>query len=88
MANLPRLRLFDSTNGLVQVVADKFDTEISSQNGQKSTCGLAMIITQAGQPKLEVSSEIDEIPTIKRLKWEETKSMQLPYTWGSEHSTL
>jgi len=51
MANLPWLRLFDSTNGLVQVVADNFDTKISSQNGQKSTHGLAMIITQAGQPK-------------------------------------
>ena len=49
--NLPRLRLFDSTNGLVQVVPDNFDAEISSQNGQKSTHGLAMIITLAGQPK-------------------------------------
>jgi len=34
MANLPRLRLFDSTNGLVQVVTDNFDTEISSHNRQ------------------------------------------------------
>jgi len=74
MVNLPRLGLFDSTKGLVQVVANNFDAEISSQNGQKSTHGLAMIITQAGQPKPGVSSEIDEIPTIKRLKWEETKS--------------
>ena len=65
--NLPSLRLFDSTNGLVQVVADNFDTEISSQNGQKLTHGLAMIITQVGQPKPEVSYEIYEIPTIKRL---------------------
>ena len=40
---------FDCTNGLVQVVADNFDTEISSQNGLKSTHGLAIIITQAGQ---------------------------------------
>jgi len=32
-------------NGLVQVVADNFDTQISSQNGQKSAHGLAMIIT-------------------------------------------
>ena len=74
MANLPRLGLFDSTNGQVQVVADNFDTEISSQNGQKSTHGLAMIMTQARQPKPGASSKIDEIPTIKRLKWEETKS--------------
>ena len=53
MANSPRLGLFDSTNELIQVVADNFDTEISSQNGQKSTHGLAMIITQAGQPNKE-----------------------------------
>ena len=36
-----------------------------------------MIITQAGQPKPEVSSEIDEIPTTKHFKWEETKSNYL-----------
>jgi hypothetical protein len=47
MANSPRLGLFDSKKGLIQVVADNFDTKISSRNGQKSTHGLAMIITQA-----------------------------------------
>ena len=51
MANVLQLGLFDSTNGLVQVVVDNFDTEISSQNWQKSTHGLAKIITQAGQPR-------------------------------------
>jgi len=40
---------FDGKNGLVLVVADNFDTQISSQNGQKSTHGLAMIMTQAGR---------------------------------------
>ena len=73
MANSPTLGLFDSANGLIQVVADNFDTEISSQNGQKSTHGLAMIITQAGHPKPEVVSDIPKIPTVKRLKWEQTK---------------
>ena len=58
MANVPRLGLFASTNGLVQVVADNFDTEISSQNGQKSTHGLTMIITQAGQPKPGAAADI------------------------------
>ena len=77
MANVPQLGLFDSTNGLVQVVADNFDTEISSQNGQKSTHGLAMIITQAGQPKPGAVADIPEIPTIKRLKWEQTKASSL-----------
>jgi hypothetical protein len=75
MANSPRLGLFDSKKGLIQVVADNFDTEISSQNGQKSTHGLAMIITQAGQPKPGMASA--EIPTIKRLKWNQTKTSSL-----------
>ena len=77
MAKLPRLGLFDSTNGLVQVVADNFDTEISSQNGQKSTHGLAMIITQAGQPNSGIASDIPKIPTIERPKWEQTKTSSL-----------
>jgi len=44
------LAQFDSKNGLVQVVADNSDTQISSQHGRKSTHSLAMIITKAGQP--------------------------------------
>lgn len=70
------LAKFDSKDGLVQVVADNFDTQISSQNGQKSTHGLAMVITQAGQPNPERCDATD-IPTIKRLKWEETKTANL-----------
>ena len=65
MANVLQLRLFDSTNGLVQVVVDNFDTEISSQNWQKSTHGLAKIINQAGI--LGEVADIAEIPTIKCL---------------------
>ena len=34
MANVPQLGLFDSTNGLVQVVADNFDTEILPKMGR------------------------------------------------------
>ena len=59
---------FDGKNGLVQVVADNFDTQISSQNGQTSTHGLAMIITQAGRPQSKsVGNEIVS-ERIKRLK--------------------
>ena len=71
------LAQFDSENGLVQVIADNFDTQISSQNGQKSTHGLGMIITQAGQMKKVSPSEESNITRIRRLKWEETKSSQL-----------
>ena len=76
MANAPhKLGNFDSTNGLVQVVADNFHTQISSQNGLKSTHGLAMILTQAGQAKSEESES--EPQKIKRLKWEETNANEL-----------
>ena len=33
-------------DGLVQIVADNFDADISSQNGKLSTHSLAMIVTQ------------------------------------------
>ena len=67
---------FDSNNGLVQVVADNFDTQISSQNGQKSTHGLAMIVTQAGQKGKATDGQAD-LGTIKRLKWQKTNSSKL-----------
>lgn len=35
----------DSNVGLVQVVADNFDANISSQNGLRSTHALAMLLT-------------------------------------------
>ena len=51
---------------------------MSSQNGQKSTHSLAMIITQAGRPQSKsVGNEIVS-ERIKRLKWEETKASILP----------
>ncbi len=68
------LAQFDNNGGLVQVLVDNFDTQIASQNGQKSTHGLAMIITQSGQVHSEQSSDVSSSHTIKRLKWEETKS--------------
>ena len=61
------LAKFDSKDGLVQVVADNFDTQISAQNGQKSTHGLAMVISQAGQLHPE-EYDATHVPTIKRLK--------------------
>ena len=36
----------DARHGLVQVVVDNFDTDISSPNGKLSTHSLAMIVTQ------------------------------------------
>ena len=48
--------------GLVQVVVDNFDADISSQNGKSSTHALAMIITRPGQ-----EDETDEAMQIPRL---------------------
>ena len=36
----------DASEGLVQVVVDNFDAEISSQNGKLSTHSLAVLVTQ------------------------------------------
>ena len=48
--------------GLIQVVVDNFDANISSQNGKSSTHALAMIITQPGQ-----DDELEETVRISRL---------------------
>ena len=63
---------FDCKKGLVQVVANKFDTQINSQNGLKATHGMAMIVTQTNQPK--PGHVEDKILTIKRLQYDEIKS--------------
>ena len=49
----------DASSGLIQVVADNFDADISSQNGKLSTHSLAVLVTQPDtqtvpveQPKL------------------------------------
>ena len=62
----------------MQVVADNFDTQISSQNGLKSTHGLAMIVTHAGQANSEESES--EVQKIKRLKWEETDQINYHFS--------
>lgn len=73
MASVPK---FDSDAGLVQVVADNFDTQISSQNCKKSTHGLAMIVTQANQKEPNKTS-ITTVPTITRLRAHELKAENL-----------
>ena len=53
-------------SGLVQVVADNFDTDISSPNGKLSTHSLAVLMTQKAQ--INESSETEQI---RCIKWEE-----------------
>ena len=63
----------DSKDGLIQVVADNFDVNISSQNGTKSTHALALITTQ---PKANtLPSETD---VIKRISSEDVYKLVVP----------
>jgi len=50
----------DASEGLVQVVVDNFDAEISSQNGKVSTHSLAVLVTQPESP-----SDADRIDVIE-----------------------
>ena len=45
-ADMVKQGISDANDGLIQVVADNFDTDISSPNGKLSTHSLAMIIIQ------------------------------------------
>jgi len=59
--------LADSSSGLVQVIADNFDADISSQNGKLSTHSLAVLVTQP-DPQ---TPHVQEPNVIKRLRKEE-----------------
>uniref|UniRef100_UPI00358F791D uncharacterized protein isoform X1 n=1 Tax=Myxine glutinosa TaxID=7769 RepID=UPI00358F791D len=61
--DLSQQGIIDAKEGLVQVICDNFDTDISSPNGKSSTHSLAMIITQP-----TTSDETDVQDTIRRLK--------------------
>ena len=67
--------LNDSSNGLVQEVADNFDANISLQNGLKSTHASAMLLTQP-QPDIDESSRQDDI--VRHLKQHEMKGEIVP----------
>jgi len=54
-------------SGLVQVVIDNFDTNISSQNGLQSTHSLAMLVTQTNQ----VTNDVEMPETITRITKED-----------------
>ena len=58
--------LADASAGLVQVVADNFDADISSQNGKLSTHSLAVLVTK---PETEAGKCMPE--TIRRITKEE-----------------
>ncbi len=53
----------NASGGLVQVVGDNFDADISSQNGKQSTHSLALLLTQTDQCSVQDMSQ-----NIKRVK--------------------
>ena len=63
--------------GLVQAVADNFDTDISSQNGKMETHSLPLFMTQ---PIIENGTFDGEIETFTRLKKSDIKDKAIPDT--------
>lgn len=63
--DMENLGISADNTGLVQVVADNFDANISSANGVKSTHALALLLTQ---PQPDCQSPTQEKPTIRRIK--------------------
>ena len=67
------LNLRNHTQGLVQAVADNFNTTISSQNGKKQTHSLALLLTQPSGDE-----HIEEQLTFPKLKKTDIKNSHLP----------
>ena len=61
----------DHSSGLIQVIADNFDTDISSQNRLQSTHSLAVLTTQKNK---STPDDSDPVQTIRRLREEEMKT--------------
>jgi len=58
--------IFNSKDGLVQVVVDNYDANISSQNGLKSTHALAMLMCQSTRQLYHTEPDVDDIPRITK----------------------
>ena len=61
-------------NGLVQVVVDKFDAEIASQNGKLLTHSLAVLLTQ---PSASSTYQEHSIPRLKKTEMSKEIDYQL-----------
>lgn len=70
----------DAWHGLVQIVADNFDTDISSSNGKLSTHSLAMIITQP-------MTHNENIPS-KRIRCLKREEMSIPISYEQKGHIL
>ena len=77
MKNLNLMGISTESDGLIQVVSDNFDANISSQNGLVSTHALAMLLTVTDDDR---SSETKPIETFPRLNAMERKEIQIEDT--------
>ena len=70
ITNRGLVHMSEKEAGLIQVVVDHFDCNISSQNGLKSTHALAMLLTQTNNNRQEVTMS----DKIRRIRKEETST--------------
>ncbi|CAB4014506.1 Hypothetical predicted protein [Paramuricea clavata] len=64
--------------GLIQAVADNFDADISSQNGNMSTHSLAMLITQPSNASDDDLSTRESIQRVKKSEMSEDIDFEIP----------
>ena len=74
VADLKMSGISNAADGLVQAIADNFDTDISSQKGRQSTHSLAVLLTQYSQAPSE--GEQEDNPRIRRVP---NYSSEVPY---------
>ena len=65
------------STGLVQAVADNFDCNISSMNGQKQTHSMALMMLQSGEGDADDTHD-GEIPRLKKVKMKDVKYEDVP----------
>ena len=76
--NMEKLGISRSDAGLVQVVADNFDANISSPNGVQSTHALAILLTQPQQPDDQMKYEENKIKRLKKTEMSENVLPDVP----------
>lgn len=98
--DIEKLGIACENTGLIQVVADNFDANISSPNGIKSTHALALLVTQPQPDSQTTSQEEHKIRRLKKAEMSEStidevsiheyegpKKPTMP-TWAANQSPL
>jgi len=75
----------NAKSGLIQIVADNFDADISSQNGKLTTHSLAVLVTQPDTNQDQ--SDIQLIKRIKKANMPDSINYELPIQRFTGHKT-